>query len=306
MEFENKFIGLTVKEVLINELGFSRKAITALKTREDGILINGEHVSVRAVIRAGDILSVNYDDRSEAERAPVPSPAPSIIYEDDYIVALNKPPYMPTHQSHGHFDDTLANSIEYHYATLGRPFVFRAVNRLDRNTSGTVLVAKDRITASRLAAQMEARSIKKRYIAILDGTLPSGEGVISTHIRRREKSIITRCVCREDEDGAKPAITRYALLGTCGGLSLVLAEPETGRTHQLRVHFSHIGAPILGDSLYGRESELIGRHALHAAELSFTHPQTLLPMTLSAPLPEDMKQIIDKYFKEDFAKYEQG
>ena len=300
MRFENEFVGMTVKDILINKLGFSKRAITALKSCENGILINGNHATVRAVIKQNDILEINSEDvESDAEKLVPSSVLPNIVYEDEHIVAVNKPPFMPTHQSQGHFYDTLANSLAYYYSLSGRPFVFRSVNRLDRNTSGIVLVAKDRISASKLSEQMKRDGIKKTYLSILDGELPNDEGIIETHIRRKEKSIILREVCQECED-SKIAITHYKVIAKNDGYSLVKATPITGRTHQLRVHFSYLGAGILGDDLYGSSSELISRHALHAYELSFIHPETQNETVLKAEMPKDMASLIENIFGKEF------
>lgn len=300
MNFENEFIGLTIKEILINELGFSKRAIAALKSRPDGILLNGNHATVRAVINSGDVLTINCEDLESNREKLVPSSTmPNIICEDEHIVAVNKPPYMPTHQSQGHFYDTLANSLAYYYTNEGRPFVFRSVNRLDRNTSGVVLVAKSRLAASKLSEQMKRDLIKKTYLAILDGNIENNLGTIETYIRRAEESIIIREVCDECEDG-KIAITNYRVLARNSGMTLVEAEPQTGRTHQLRVHFAHIGAPILGYDLYGNASPLIARHALHASKLELMHPDTKEELCIHAPLPDDMKAIIEKHFGKEF------
>ena len=304
MKFEGLYVGLTIKKILINELGFSKRAIATLKTREDGILLNGKHATVRATVNEGDVLEINLGDENISGENLIPSSTlPDIIYEDEHIVAVNKPPFMPTHQSQGHFYDTLANSLAYYYSLKERPFVFRSVNRLDRNTSGVVLVAKDRLSSSKLSHQMKNDEIHKTYIAILKGTLDSDDGIIETHIRRREKSIILREVCTETED-SKIAITKYNVLASNNGLSLVLATPLTGRTHQLRVHFAHKGAQILGDDLYGEPSTLISRHALHAHSVSFTHPKNCEKMTLTAPLPDDMQSIIESYFGKEILSYE--
>ena len=302
MKFENEFVGLTIKEILCDKLGFSKRAITSLKNREDGILLNGKHATVRAVVNVGDVLTINSEDIIKNAEKLVPSSVmPDIIYEDDHIVAVNKQPFMPTHQSLGHFYDTLANSLAYYYSLSGRPFVFRSVNRLDRNTSGAVLVAKDRLSSSKLSEQMKNDGIRKTYIAILEGELPKDKGVIETHIRRKEKSIILREVCTSCDD-SKVAITHYEVIAKANGFSLVKASPITGRTHQLRVHFSHLGAQILGDDLYGNASHIISRHALHAYELYFTHPETQKEMVLRAPIPEDMQSIIEKIFGKEFAE----
>ena len=299
MKFENQFIGLTVKEILTNKLEFSKRAITSLKSKPDGILINGQHATVRAVIKENDVLIINSADEGDNHDKLVPSSTlPEIIYEDEDIICVNKPPFMPTHQSQGHFYDTLANCLAYYFSLQNRPFVFRSVNRLDRNTSGVVLVAKNRLSSAKLSTQMKNDGISKSYIAILQGNLENDEGIIETHIRRKEKSIILREVCDKTED-SKIAITTYKVLSKSNGLSLVLATPVTGRTHQLRVHFAHLGAQILGDDLYGEKSDLINRHALHAYKLCFEHPETKQKMELCAQLPNDMKAIIEHFFRKD-------
>lgn len=301
MRFENEFVGLTIKEILIDKLGFSKRAITSLKSRPDGILVNGEHATVRYVIKKGDVLVFNTDDVSNNTEKLVPSSVlPDIIYEDEFIVVANKPPYMPTHQSQGHFYDTLANSLAFYYQERNKPFVFRSINRLDRNTSGVVLVARDRLSASKLSAQMKNDGIKKSYLAILEGELSNDEGTIETYMRRKEKSIILREVC-DNQDDAKIAITKYKVLAKANGLSLVEATPITGRTHQLRVHFAHLGAQILGDDLYGEKSDMIERHALHAYKLTFNHPKTYEMIEIKAPLPKDMQFIIENNFGGEFS-----
>lgn len=303
MQFENKFIGLTVKEILTNELGFSKRAITSLKNRPDGILINGEHATVRAIIKENDILTINLDDKGDNSEKLVPSlTLPDVIYEDEDIIAVNKPPFMPTHQSQGHFYDTLANSLAYYFSLKERPFVFRSINRLDRNTSGIVLVAKSRLASAKLSNQMKNNGISKSYVVILQGELKQDGGTIETHIRRKEKSIILREVCDKCDD-SKIAITSYKVLAKNNGLSLVLAIPVTGRTHQLRVHFAHLGSPILGDDLYGKKSDYINRHALHAVSLRFDHPNSNEKFELFAPLPLDMQSIIEQYFGKDIIEY---
>ena len=302
MRFENEFAGLTIKQILTDRLGFSKRAITALKSRPDGILLNGIHATVRATVSYGDILEINCDDQSANTEKLVPSSVlPNVIYEDDHIIALNKPPFMPTHQSQGHFNDTLANSLAFYFEKQGRNFVFRSVNRLDRNTSGIVLVAKDRVSSAKLSEFMKQNKIRKSYIAILSGILSDKSGTIETHIRRREKSIILREACDECED-SKLAITVYEVLAQANGLSLVKATPLTGRTHQLRVHFAHLGAPILGDDLYGSSSDLINRHALHAYSLLFPHPELKNTVKLYADIPNDMASIIEKYFGKECFK----
>ncbi len=286
--------GKTVLEILKKELRLSSKMITSLKKSPSGITVDGEHVTVRRVLHQGEVLCLEVEDKEQNENL-VPTELPlAILYEDDDIIALNKPPHMPTHPSHGHFSDTLANGLCFYMQKKDEPFVFRSVNRLDRNTSGIVLVAKNRISANRLYGAMQKGLITKKYIALLLGTLPKKEGRIDTYIRRREKSIITREVCGALPDAAR-AITNYEVLSSDGALSAVKASPITGRTHQLRLHFAHLGVPILGDDLYGKKSEEISRQALHAYYLSFPHPKSGKVTELFAPLPNDMEAVLKKH-----------
>lgn len=287
--------GKTVKEILRYGVGLSLAFTKQLKFIENGITLNGEHVTVRKTVSEGDILFLATEDvEKQGVLTPVNIPL-DIVYEDEYIVLPNKGSNMPTHPSHNHRGDTLADALAYKYQEEGIPFVFRSISRLDRNTSGILLIAKDRISASRLSDSMKSGNITKKYITILEGELDSDEGIIDTYIKREAESIIFRKVCKENEDGDR-AITKYKVLAKQNGYSLVLASPITGRTHQLRVHFSHIGAPILGDDMYGNESSLISRHALHALSLSFIHPRTQQKMTVTAPPSEDMAKLITELF----------
>ena len=295
IEIDERLDGKTVLDVFKKELKLSSKLITLLKKKERGIVADGARVTVRYILKRGDVLELETDDESENENL-VPTDLPlDIIYEDDDIIVTSKPPMMPTHPSHGHFDDTLANAICFHMQkTRKEPFVFRSVNRLDRNTSGLVLVAKNRVSALRLYGAMSEGKIEKKYIAILDGVPSPPDGEIDTYIRRREKSIITREVC-EPCEGAARALTSYTTLAHSDKASAVLATPHTGRTHQLRLHFAHMGAPVVGDDLYGKASEEIDRHALHSYYLSFPHPTTGDKLELTAPLPNDMEALLSLY-----------
>ena len=290
--------GKTVKEILRYGVGLSLAFTKQLKFLDNGIMLNGERVTVRKTVCEGDILFLATEDvQKDGVLTPTKLPL-DIIYEDEYIVIPNKSANMPTHPSHNHRGDTLADALAYKYQEEGFPFVFRAISRLDRNTSGLVLIAKDRISASRLSDSMKNGDISKKYIAILEGELECDEGVIDTYIKREAQSIIFHKVCTENENGDR-AITKYKVLAQNNGYTLVLASPITGRTHQLRVHFSHIGAPILGDDMYGHESDLISRHALHAMALGFIHPRTQSSFTVFAPPSEDMAGLISNIFGED-------
>ena len=277
-------------------VGYSHKAISRLKRLEDGILLNGSRVTVRAVLRTGDTLSLAVEDRAEEQNPylePVDLPL-SILYEDDGLLAVNKPPFMPTHPSMGHTGDTLANAVAFYLQREDRPFIFRAINRLDRDTSGVVLLAKDKFNAAKLAGAMGDGKIQKTYLALLCGELAQEEGDIDAYIRRKEASIITREAIPANTapmpEGAQPALTRYQVVQRLNGYTLVRAFPQTGRTHQLRVHFAHIGHPIVGDTLYGTADLRIDRQALHAETLTIPYGER--EMTLTAPLPQDLQTLL--------------
>ncbi len=297
---ENDFAGRTVKEWLYQN-GFSRGHITRLKQLDDGIVLNGERVTVRRVLSLGDELCVASDDGFENENENlIPTEMHlDIVYEDENMIAVNKSGTVATHPSIGHFDDTLANGLAYYFKAKDRPFVFRAVNRLDRETSGIVLVAKNRMWANRLSALMRAGRIRKTYIAVLNGVITPRDGRIEAHIRRTDDGIIFRRVCESDDSRGKYALTEYRTAASCDDASVVFAEPVTGRTHQLRVHFSHMGAPIVGDSFYGsaetsptRYDGMITRQALHAYELKLELPEGEL--VLRAEPPSDMASLFSE------------
>ncbi|MBO5040573.1 MAG: RluA family pseudouridine synthase [Clostridia bacterium] len=284
----SEYDGMILREYLRNVLRLSRAELTELKKRDDGILLNGVRVTVRALLKEGDELVLSRDDIASSEGVkPVPLPL-DILYEDDDVIALNKPPFMPTHPSHEHQSDTLANALAYYFESKGIPFVFRAVNRLDRDTSGVVLVAKNKNSAFVLAKQIAEFKVTKKYIAIVDGEVLSS-GKIGGNIRRIEDGKMRRGVFPDGQY----ALTEYEVLGVKNGLSALLVSPKTGRTHQIRVHTSYIGHPILGDTLYGNEngSELISRQALHAYSLTFSLPSNNETITVTAPLPSDMASI---------------
>lgn len=287
---------LTVLAFLRRELSPSTKMLKYLKYRPDGITVNGLHRTVRYRLQPGDLLAVAAEDTAENEDLlPVDLPL-AILYEDEDLVVPAKPANMPTHPSRDHYDDTVANALAFRYASLGGSFVFRPINRLDRNTSGLLLIARNKLSAGRLTRSMQEGKIRKTYLALLEGELLENEGRIDRCLHRTAQSIILREVCSPDAPDAAPSLTEYRVLARGNGHTLVLASPITGRTHQLRVHFASIGHPILGDDLYGRESNRIPRHALHAYTLTFPHPSTEECMTLLAPLPEDMRVLVKELF----------
>ena len=285
---------LTILAFLRRELSPSSKMLKYLKYRPDGIRVNDVHKTVRYRLQVGDILSVATEDTCvNTALTPVELPL-QILYEDADLVVPAKPANMPTHPSRDHYDDTVANALAFRYAALGGSFVFRPINRLDRNTSGLLLIARNKLSAGKLTRSMQNGEIRKTYLAVLDGEMAQECGRIDASLHRTEQSIILREVCPHDAPDADRALTEYRVLAVGNGHTLVQANPVTGRTHQLRVHFASIGHPITGDDLYGCESERIPRHALHAYALTFPHPTTGERIHLCAPLPQDMLHLIEK------------
>ena len=290
--------GKTILTLTRRDLGFSSALLKKLKFTEGGILVNGQFVTVRYVLQEGDVLFFAMDDREE-DVSPYIVPAPlslPVLYEDTELTAVNKPPDMPAHPSLGHKLDTVANALAYRYGD--KPYVFRPVNRLDRDTSGVMLTANSKLAAYRMARLMQTGQIRKTYVAVLHGHLPAKEGVVNAPIRRMAESIIIRETCPPDALGAHAAETRYRVLAETESYTVVAAYPITGRTHQIRVHFTHLGCPLVGDDLYGRASPHIARHALHAVCTSFPHPTTGEGVVLRAHLPEDMCRLICDLFGE--------
>ena len=278
--------------------GVSAALSARLKRRPHGILLNGTRVTVRALLQAGDILTLGIEDEQKNEKILPFAKEVETVFETVDLLVVNKPPFMPTHPSHGHFTDTLANALVWRYRETPH-FRPRFINRLDRNTSGAVLVAKHALAAAKLSGAMAAAQIQKTYYAVVEGII-KGETVLKTGIRRKGESIILREVCAEDEGDL--AITHITPVCCSGGYTLVYLTPKTGRTHQLRVHLADIGAPIVGDELYGTPSPAIARHALHAAEISFPSPENGETVQIFAPIPPDMEQLILEIFGKEVAE----
>ncbi len=291
IQIDETIAGKTIREYLRGVLGYSGGMLKRLKFMDSGITVNGKFVTVRYVLQEGDSLQLRVEDRPEDTcpyMIPVELPV-KIAYEDAHLTAVDKPPAMPAHPSLSHRLDTVANALAFRYADA--PFVFRPVNRLDRDTSGLMLTARTRLAASQMYQHMIGGNIRKLYIAILCSTPKECCGEIRLPVCRCSDSIIMRRVAAPDEMGAKNAHTLYRILFAGKTYTVVLAAPITGRTHQLRVHFSAIGCPLAGDTMYGGSDADISRHALHAAHLSFPHPQSGRNISLYSPLPDDMAAI---------------
>ena len=306
IEITAQYSGMSIKSYLYGILHLSTRIVTRLKYQSEGqgILINGQAVSVRHVLREGERLALRLEDAAPSENIVPAGELPPILYEDEELLVLDKPPLMPSHPTHGHREDTAANAVVAYYQRQGIPFVFRCGSRLDRDTSGVLPIAKNQQTANCFYRAHRAGAIEKYYLAFLCGVLSPREGEIALSVARRTDSVMMRTA---SEDGAA-ALTRYRTLlqgKTAQGevLSLVLARPVTGRTHQLRVHFAISGCPILADTLYGTAHPLMARQALHAAALRFAHPKTGQQLLFCAPLPADFCRVLSACFgKEEAAR----
>ena len=277
-----------VLHVLKEQFLLSDRLITKLK-KANKIYLNSLPTYTKKSVTVGDTVSVLIDfeeDNSNIVASNIPL---NIIYEDDYLLVLNKPANIAIHPSILHFDNSLSNGVKFYFDKLGLKKKIRIVNRLDRNTSGIVILAKNEYIQECLIKQMKTNEFKKEYLAIAKGILESKSGTLNFPIARKEGSIIERTVSSDGDS----AITHYDVVKEFNNLSLVHIVLETGRTHQIRVHFSHIGHPILGDTLYGSPSELINRQALHSYKLTFIHPVTKKDLILESSLPNDIKNIIN-------------
>ena len=270
---------------LLRRHGFSRSIITKLK-QGSGLLVNGEKVRTVDIVHKGDVIKASMSD--DTEIVPNSGLKAEIIYDDDDIVIFDKPPFMPVHPSIRHYDDTLANL----FTALYPGTAFRSVSRLDRNTSGLVLVAKNRLAAAKLTAKKENRP-KKLYYAVVAGDVTDRFGCcgeIIKPIARVSESIITRTI----SDDGQYAHTVFKVIKSSRDMSFLEISLVTGRTHQIRVHFSSEGFPLMGDDLYGGSTELINRQALQCGYISFLHPITGESMKFRSEPPTEMQGLIEK------------
>ena len=271
----------------LREKGYSRHLLRQLKETEDGLLRNAQPTFTTVALKAGDRIRVRLLEKAEGSEAIMPAPLPfEIVYEDEDLLVVNKPADMPIHPSFQNHGNTLADALTWHYQQHGEDFVYRCINRLDRDTTGLLIVAKHLLSASILSDMVGKREIHREYLAIVKG-IPPENGTISAPIGRKKGSAILREVNFET---GEPAVTHFARLEIRNDLSLVSLKLETGRTHQIRVHMGYIGCPLIGDYLYYPECSRISRQALHSHRLSFLHPITGKALSFTAPLPEDMKK----------------
>lgn len=263
--------------------GYSRHLLTHLKNTEGGIVCNGQVIRPYEKLQSGDELVVTLEEEKSSEKiTPVCIPL-SIVYEDEDLLVIDKPADMPIHPSVNNYGNTLANALAGYYHQKEENFVFRCINRLDRDTTGLLIVAKNGLSGAILSDMGKKRAIHREYLAIACGHTPP-EGTIDAPIGRKEGSILERCV---DFEKGEQAVTHYRTIKYKDGYSLVSLTLETGRTHQIRVHMKYLGYPLTGDYLYHPDYTLLDHQALHSYRLAFWHPITGKEMEFTAPPPWD-------------------
>ena len=286
-EIPTEYEGATLLSFLKSKQ-YSSQIVTHLKRTENGILLNGIWGRVRDILHEGDLLTITLIE-SESSENIVPTPLSlDIVYEDEDLMVINKATDTPIHPSQGNYSNTLANAVAYYFLQKNEPFTYRCINRLDRDTTGLLILAKHMYSASLLSNMVKDRKIHREYLAIATGQIPD-EGIIEAPIGRAPGSTIARQI---DEEKGDYACTHYKRLAYKNGYSLVSLKLETGRTHQIRVHMKHIGHPLPGDFLYNPDYSVINRQALHSYKLCFLHPITGEQMEFTAELPEDMRNIL--------------
>lgn len=280
--------GLRVEQFLRRK-GYSAQNLSTIKRMPESILVNGVHYYMKQTLKARDRLLVRIQETESSRNIPPVCAPLSIVYEDEDLIVINKPAGMPIHPSLNNYTNSLANALAWYYQQQGKPFIFRCCNRLDRDTSGLTVVAKHLVSGNILSTMTKKKEVRREYLAVVRGHIVPESGTISAPLARKGGTIIERVV---DFDRGEPAVTHYHLVREANGHSLVSLQLETGRTHQIRIHLKHLGFPLVGDYLYNPDMEYISRQALHSFRLSFPHPITGEVMDFTAPLPEDMRNIL--------------
>ncbi len=277
--------GMQVLEFLRSK-GFSRHILTSMKPDKEALLVNGMRAVGRSILKEGDHFRVRVMETGSMEGI-VPAPLPlDILYEDEDILVLNKPADMPVHPSIGNYTNTLANAAAFYFQQKNELCPFRCINRLDRDTSGALILAKNALSAAILSAQMRNREIRRTYLTVVCGVTPPS-GTVSAPIGRVSDSVIQRQV---DPEHGESAVTHYERLAVRNDHSLLEIHLETGRTHQIRVHMGYIGHPLPADYLYHPVYDHFKRQPLHSFQLNFRHPLTGKNLCFTAPVPKDMAQ----------------
>lgn len=279
---------MILKEVLLDKLNFSVRSLSKMK-REQSVLVNGEFKKPSANVKKGDLIEVKIDEdmaNFEAQDLNL-----DIIYDDFDIIMVNKPPFMVVHPTKSHYNNTIANGVTDYIIKNDEKVKVRFVNRLDMNTSGLVIVAKNAYAHHTLSQDMSNNKVEKTYITVVHGIVTNDNGTINQPIYRPTEDSIKRVV----DDRGQESITHYKVIERLKDATVLQVKLETGRTHQIRVHMNYIGHGIIGDELYGYvNEELINRQALHAYKLDFEQPRTKERLSFEAELPKDIKNLIEK------------
>ena len=279
---DKEYHGKKVEAFMRRKMNASARLIRGLKHIPDGITINGRHARTIDILSEGDVLKFHITEKDDFEYAQAVEMELEVLYEDNDLLIVNKPAGLPNHPSHNHQGDTLANAVAYHLEQEGKAARFRSVGRLDRGTSGIVVCALNRFSAAKLSGK-----IYKEYLAVCEGEY-EGEGVIDRPIYRPDPIITKRVV----DDRGERAVTEWKAIECKKGRTLLRIHLITGRTHQIRVHFSDMGTPLCGDTMYGERSDEISHQALHCTYIRFTHPVTGETIEIKSPMPEDMEKLM--------------
>lgn len=280
--------GRSLRDVLQGGYGLSRRLLNRAKY-EGVIRVNGRLARVTCKVQAGDVVTVELPPERSDTILPQPMPL-AIRFEDDDMMVISKPAGLVVHPTRTHPDGTLANGVMAYWMEKGEARRFRPVNRLDKDTSGLILIAKNQWAHESFSRMQREGTMKRTYQAVVHGVVARDEGEIAAPIGLRPGSIIERTV----RDDGQFALTQYRVLGRGAGLTWVELRLQTGRTHQIRVHLSYLGHPLVGDDLYGGKRDLIDRQALHAVRLQFDHPRTKQTLSFEDPLPADMADLVKK------------
>jgi len=279
--------GMMIKEILYDHYSFSRKSLSKIKNA-NGIILNGEPVYVSVRVSQNDSLQIFVPIETSDDIIPQPIPI-DIQYEDDDVIVINKQAGVVVHPTRNHYLGTIANGLMYYWQQKGEMYRFRPVHRLDKDTTGLFVVAKNQYAHHKLALQLQDRTLKRIYRAIVHGFMSEEKGVIDAPIMKDPEHGVKRIIIPQDHPEGKRAITYYKVIERFNNYSLVELQLATGRTHQIRIHMSWNGHPLLGDDLYGGKIEQMERQALHAYQIEFFHPTTNQFLSFVSPYPADMQ-----------------
>lgn len=285
--------GFPINKYLKN-LGYSSRSLIELKKIPESVLVNDNPEYMNFALHTGDLLTIHIQEEGSSEKIPPVELPLNIVYEDEDLMVINKPAGMPIHPSMNNYENSLGNALAWYFAGQNKPFVFRCINRLDKDTSGLTVVAKHFVSAGMLSAMVAAKgapsaTFTREYLALVRGKMTPLSGTICAPIARKEGSVLEREV---NFESGEHAVTHYQTLDNKNGHSLISLQLETGRTHQIRVHMKYLGFPLIGDYLYNPDTEWISRQALHSHRICFFHPITGEKMEFTAPLPQDMQAVL--------------